>query len=125
MLSNRESARRSRRRKLEHVSTLEGQINMHKAENMALVERLREVGPPIQLVPALLARSTPVYHHSRRSRCRHSACCCRAGLPACWVSLPLNYKPCRIVPETTASGVVPETAGSELSHSTPHLLKLS
>jgi hypothetical protein len=43
MLSNRESARRSRRRKLEHVAVLEGQINGHKAENAALVERLREV----------------------------------------------------------------------------------
>mmetsp|Transcript_13418 Transcript_13418/g.58662 ORF Transcript_13418/g.58662 Transcript_13418/m.58662 type:complete len:314 (-) Transcript_13418:1708-2649(-) len=42
MLSNRESARRSRRRKLEHVATLEGQINQHKAENLALLERLRE-----------------------------------------------------------------------------------
>ena len=42
MLSNRESARRSRRRKLEHVSTLEGQIAMHKAENQAIVERLQQ-----------------------------------------------------------------------------------
>ena len=43
MLSNRESARRSRRRKLEHVAVLDQQINGHKAENAALVERLREM----------------------------------------------------------------------------------
>lgn len=41
MLSNRESARRSRRRKLEHVSTLEGQIAVHKAETAAVLERLQ------------------------------------------------------------------------------------
>jgi len=43
MLSNRESARRSRRRKLEHVAVLDQQINGHKAENAALMERLREM----------------------------------------------------------------------------------
>ena len=43
MLSNRESARRSRRRKLEQVAVLDQQINGHKAENAALVERLREM----------------------------------------------------------------------------------
>ena len=43
MLSNRESARRSRRRKLEHVAVLDQQISGHKAENAALVERLREM----------------------------------------------------------------------------------
>ena len=43
MLSNRESARRSRRRKLEHVAVLEGQIAAHKAENAQVMERLREM----------------------------------------------------------------------------------
>tara|TARA_B110000977_G_scaffold194977_2_gene272604 strand:+ start:6354 stop:7070 length:717 start_codon:yes stop_codon:yes gene_type:complete len=43
MLSNRESARRSRRRKLEHVAVLDNAINGHKAENVILVERLREM----------------------------------------------------------------------------------
>jgi len=50
MLSNRESARRSRRRKLEHVATLEGQINQHKAENLALLERLRESDARVEAV---------------------------------------------------------------------------
>jgi len=50
MLSNRESARRSRRRKLEHVSVLEGQINGHKAENIALLERLRESEARVEAV---------------------------------------------------------------------------
>ena len=50
MLSNRESARRSRRRKLEHVATLEGQINQHKAENLALLERLRESEARVEAV---------------------------------------------------------------------------
>ena len=42
MLSNRESARRSRRRKLDHVGTLEGQIAVHKADNLAVLERLQQ-----------------------------------------------------------------------------------
>jgi len=42
MLSNRESARRSRRRKLEHVHTLQSQIDALQAEGAAVVERLRE-----------------------------------------------------------------------------------
>ena len=42
MLSNRESARRSRRRKLEHVHTLQAQINVLRSEAAALVERLRD-----------------------------------------------------------------------------------
>jgi len=50
MLSNRESARRSRRRKLEHVSVLEGQINGRKAENIALLERLRESEARVEAV---------------------------------------------------------------------------
>mmetsp|Transcript_38426 Transcript_38426/g.53338 ORF Transcript_38426/g.53338 Transcript_38426/m.53338 type:complete len:269 (+) Transcript_38426:183-989(+) len=40
MVSNRESARRSRRRKLEHVQCLDSQINQLKTENTALLEQL-------------------------------------------------------------------------------------
>lgn len=40
MISNRESARRSRRRKLEHVNCLDNQISQLKNENSALLERL-------------------------------------------------------------------------------------
>lgn len=43
MLSNRESARRSRRRKLEHVAVLDQAINGHKAENQQLIDRYREM----------------------------------------------------------------------------------
>merc|ERR1719189_780797 len=43
MISNRESARRSRRRKLEHVECLTDQINQLKAENYALLDQLRGV----------------------------------------------------------------------------------
>ena len=50
MLSNRESARRSRRRKLEHVAVLDQQIIGHKAENAALVERLREMEQRVESV---------------------------------------------------------------------------
>ena len=42
MLSNRESARRSRRRKLEHVHTLQGQIDVLRAEGAAVAAKLRE-----------------------------------------------------------------------------------
>ena len=41
MISNRESARRSRRRKLEHVQCLDGQISALQAENQALIARLQ------------------------------------------------------------------------------------
>jgi len=42
MLSNRESARRSRRRKLEHVHTLQQQIDALRADLAGAAERLRE-----------------------------------------------------------------------------------
>lgn len=41
MISNRESARRSRRRKLEHVQCLDGQIQAMARENHALLSRLQ------------------------------------------------------------------------------------
>lgn len=43
MLSNRESARRSRRRKLDHVTVLEGRIQNLEMENHALRERLQDL----------------------------------------------------------------------------------
>ena len=42
MLSNRESARRSRRRKLDHVAQLEGQIATLQREQTLLLERYRQ-----------------------------------------------------------------------------------
>ena len=49
MLSNRESARRSRRRKQAHLTELEQQLNTLRQQNEGLVVKLHEIGQQFQL----------------------------------------------------------------------------
>ncbi|KAI3747835.1 hypothetical protein L6452_10517 [Arctium lappa] len=50
MISNRESARRSRMRKQKHLENLRNQVNRHKAGNREIMNRLRFVSHHGQLV---------------------------------------------------------------------------